>query len=76
MQQLSHCCTEKGQYLVQLVLSSNWKELASDLLYLFCTARVIFPEAGSNLETSSTQSQLHKDFFEVDLQEVNFHYLK
>lgn len=45
----SHCCTEQGQSLAQLVLS-NWKELASDLSYLLCTAGIIFPEAGKNLK--------------------------
>lgn len=62
MQQHSHCCTEQGQYLVQLVFWSNWKKLASDLSYLFCIAGVIFPEGCSNLGTSSIQSQpYHKD---------------
>lgn len=51
----------QGQYLVQLILWSNWKKLVSDLSYLFCTAGIIFSEAGNSLETSSIQSQPHKD---------------
>lgn len=56
-----HSGTEKGEYLEQIVLWPNRKELASDWSYLFCTADVIFPEGCSILGTSSIQSQSHKD---------------